>query len=143
MTDQQGRTFIIHYKTIEEDEAAGTDEELNDPLDPTATNQQQEAAPATNQQQQQQQQPAQPQQPQNQSPQQIIHDDAQREMINAFLSGVECLRGVSLIESYITDYRIFIYRFSSFFKGTGWWKYEVCLGKQVSQYHEVLTHILN
>jgi len=111
MTDQQGRTFIIHYKTIEEDEAAGTDEELNDPLDPTATSQQQEAAPATNQQQQQQ--PAQPQQPQHQSPQQIIHDDAQREMINAFLSGVECLRG-----------------------GTGWWKYEVCLGKQVSQYHE-------
>lgn len=101
MTDQQGRTFIIHYKTIEEDEAAGTDEELNDPLDPTATSQQQEAAPATNQQQQQQ--PAQPQQPQHQSPQQIIHDDAQREMINAFLSGVECLRGVSLTKSCITD----------------------------------------
>jgi hypothetical protein len=141
MTDQQGRTFIIHYKTIEEDEAAGTDEELNDPSDPTAANQQQEAAPATNQQQQQQQS-AQPQQPQHQSPQQIIHDDAQREMINAFLSGVECLRGVSLIKSYITELRILFY--PSIFKGTGWWKYEVCLGKQVSQYHEVfLTDILN
>ena len=27
----------------------------------------------------------------------------------------------------------------NFFKGTGWWKFEVCYGKHVMQYHEVKT----
>ncbi len=38
--------------------------------------------------------------------------DVDREFLEAFLSGRECLPG-----------------------GTGWWKYEICYGKHVIQFH--------
>ncbi|RMZ95459.1 endoplasmic reticulum lectin 1 isoform X1 [Brachionus plicatilis] len=44
---------------------------------------------------------------------QVINDDAQKRVIKAFLDGQECLTG-----------------------GTGWWKFEICFGKHVLQYHE-------
>lgn len=40
--------------------------------------------------------------------------NADKDVINSFISGTQCLNG-----------------------GTGWWKYEVCFGKHVIQYHEV------
>lgn len=100
LTDNQGSTFIVHYKTIDDDDTL--DEDLNENLDsnnpspdqpsgqnqqPTNPNQQQ---PPTSQQVPPQQQNQ--QQTHNQPP--IIGDDAQKEMINAFISGVQCLHGV-------------------------------------------------
>ena len=93
MTDQQGGTFIVHYKTIEQDDT--TDDDLSEGLvESNATPQ--------DQHEQNQNQPQQPHQPQHNSQhQQINHqpppnigDDAQKEMINAFVSGVQCLKGV-------------------------------------------------
>ena len=77
MTDQQGGTFIVHYKTIDDDES--TDEDSNENLDSS----QQKPNPS-------QQQPSQ----QIPQPSPSVNDDAQKEMINAFLSGIQCLQGV-------------------------------------------------
>ncbi|CAF5034190.1 unnamed protein product, partial [Rotaria socialis] len=43
--------------------------------------------------------------------------DVDREFLQNFLSGKECLPG-----------------------GTGWWKYEICYGRHVIQYHEEGQH---
>lgn len=46
-----------------------------------------------------------------------LGNDVDREFLDAFLSGRECLPG-----------------------GTGWWKYEICYGKHVIQFHEEGQH---
>lgn len=111
MTDSKGETFIIHYRTMNEEETDNL-----------------------NQQNQQQQQIQQQQQPQDEQNDQMLFNninhnqknldeklnqhyqsinDAEKQMITEFLAGEQCLSG-----------------------GQGWWKYEICLGKQVMQYHE-------
>lgn len=91
MTDQHGGTFIIHYRTIDDEDAS--DDEFNENV-PVQASAPQDAQ--TSQQQNQQQQQQQPQQPQHHPPyhQPTINDEAQKEMINAFVSGVQCLHGV-------------------------------------------------
>jgi len=109
MTNQKGETFIIHYNKIEDQEgtfaAHSVDQEpitnhnappdQNQPLDNIKLNNQ-------------------PSQPPPPPPQ--INDEAQREMILAFIAGIQCLTG-----------------------GSGWWKYEICFGKEVIQFHEVIN----
>ena len=109
MTNRQGETIIVHYKTIEDEKA--------DPANANA-NQQDQLNPKDVQfqyiqQTQPPQQPQQQQQQQQQTPTPTVSDEAQKEMILGFLSGSQCLSG-----------------------GNGWWKYEVCLGRHVIQYHE-------
>ena len=130
MTNRQGETIIVHYKTIEDE---------NDDLANANANQQDHLNPKDVQFQyiQQQQPPQQPQQQTQQTPTPTptVSDEAQKEMIMGFLSGSQCLSG-----------------------GNGWWKldsfklkkfiriiqlkflfifrYEVCLGRHVIQYHE-------
>ena len=106
MTNRQGDTIIVHYKTIEDDPEQHDEEEHLNPKDL----QFQYIQPATTQDQQSPQQPM--EQPQV-SPQHTIGDEAQKEMIDSFLRGSQCLTG-----------------------GTGWWKYEICFGKHVIQYHQ-------
>ena len=106
MTNRDGETFIIHYKTIDSsssDDANANNNNINndDQLD---DQQQQETSKFT-----QSQLPYQQSNYVNQP-----SGEAEKEMIGAFLSGASCLTG-----------------------GVGWWKYEVCLGKQVNQFHEV------
>jgi len=45
-------------------------------------------------------------------PEQMLSEENDSEFLKGFLSGQECLTG-----------------------GTGWWKYELCYGKQVTQFH--------
>jgi hypothetical protein len=108
MTNQKGETFIIHYNKIEDQEgtfaAHSVDQEPitshNAPQDQT-----QSLENLINNQ---------INQPPPQPPQ--INDEAQREMILAFIAGIQCLTG-----------------------GSGWWKYEICFGKEVIQFHEVIN----
>jgi endoplasmic reticulum lectin 1 len=101
MTNRDGDTFIIHYKTIDTNEEANNDD----------------VAAAEPDEQQQQQTATPPNQPYTPPPphqaQATISDEAEREVIQSFISGVSCLTG-----------------------GLGWWKYEVCIGRQVNQFHE-------
>ena len=108
MTNRQGDTFIVHYKTVDsEDQTADS----NDPPGPTETY---EDSPTVTQHQQQQQQV-----PGNLfNEHSAITEDAEKEVISAFVAGSGCLNG-----------------------GVGWWKYEVCLGKHVHQYHEVMKRL--
>lgn len=99
MTNRQGDTFIVHYKTIDSDDQ---NTESNDPPGPTETY---EDSPTMTQQQQLPGSMA--------SEHSTVTEDAEREVMAAFVSGSSCLNG-----------------------GVGWWKYEVCLGKHVHQYHE-------
>ena len=110
MTNRQGDTFIVHYRTIDSDDQAAADS--NDASPPGADSY--EETTVTNQQQQQQQQNSMFQEQQS-----AITEDAEKEVIAAFVSGTNCLTG-----------------------GVGWWKYEVCLGKHVHQYHEVSSRLL-
>lgn len=93
MTDQSGSTFIVHYKTIDDDSYTNEPEE---PAPVTAPPVQAGQDPLSQQQQQQNKQNA-------QQFQQGFNEDAQKEMINAFLSGSQCLNGVSSSEFILTD----------------------------------------
>ena len=108
MTNRQGDTIIVHYKTIDDDKDQDTDEESLNPKDINFQFIQSE------QQTPQQSQPQEPTPSLNQPNQHTIGDDAQKEMINAFLKGSECLTG----------------------GGAGWWKYEICMHKHVIQFHQ-------
>lgn len=94
MTDKFGDTFIIHYKTIDDNNEQTTQDE-----------------PETiNLNENQQQNP--PQQQQNQAPtqqQSFVSDEAQKEMIKSFLNGAQCLNGVCLF-FYILNKKILIYK---------------------------------
>ena len=105
MTDRKGDTVIVHYRTIDEDASQSEDEAQA--LNPR--NLEFQFIQTENQQQQLQNQ-AQGQEPpatnppqQSQKDHQTIGDESQKEMINAFLRGSDCLTG----------------------GGAGWWQYEV------------------
>jgi len=81
MTDRNGETIIIHYKNIDdktETNVEPTNEQLNQQPDDAHQ-------PSTQQQQQQQQQ---------RPFQEILNEEAQRKMIDTFLTGSDCLVGV-------------------------------------------------
>jgi hypothetical protein len=87
LTGADGTTFIISYEYINEDDLKDLTNNLNTDL----TN---KIPPSENEQQQQQ------------------PDKNDREFLEGFLSGRDCLTG-----------------------GLGWWKYEFCYGKHVMQFH--------
>ncbi len=106
MTDSRGETYIIHYKTVDADASTNFDEDLDDPPSQPTQNQQQQQDPLLNQNKIPTQQikhsqnfnpdnqPKVREQPvQNPIP---ISDDVQKQMINAFLTGEQCLNGVSI-----------------------------------------------
>lgn len=103
MTNRQGETFIVHYKTIDSDDQATDSPDASGPADTF------EDTTTLSQQQQQQQVPG-----NLFSEHSVVTEDAEKEVIASFISGSSCLNG-----------------------GVGWWKYEVCIGKHVHQYHEV------
>jgi hypothetical protein len=108
MTNQKGETFIIHYNKIEDQEGTFSAHSVEQHEQTTSQN--------SNEDQNRQNNINTPtQQPPAPSPIPQINDEAQREMILAFLAGVQCLTG-----------------------GSGWWKYEICFGKEVIQFHEVI-----
>ena len=109
MTNSEGDTFIIHYKTIVDDLSSDRQTiEISQP----------EKASAQNTEQQQQQQQQTDQAIFTKLEEKLFNhyqsvNEAEKKMINDFISGEQCLNG-----------------------GQGWWKYEICLGKHVMQYHE-------
>ena len=114
MTNRQGETIIVHYKTIDDDHDQETDDETLNPRDLNFQFIQPEQ-PIQQQHQQQPQAPMpMPSENNNQQYQHTIGGDAQKEMINAFLRGSECLTG----------------------GGAGWWKYEICMHRHVIQFHQ-------
>jgi hypothetical protein len=100
MTSADGTTFIIAYQYANDgdlDEAAeAAARELTNKITQTPPVEQ------NVRQQQQQQQP----------PLGNLGTDVDREFLEGFLSGRECLPG-----------------------GSGWWRYEICYGKHVIQFH--------
>lgn len=52
-------------------------------------------------------------------------------LVSDFLSGDFCLQGVSLSLLSLT-----LLSSSGYLQGSGWWKYELCYGQKVEQYHE-------
>ncbi|CAF0889850.1 unnamed protein product [Brachionus calyciflorus] len=86
MTNKAGDTFIIHYKTNDDD--VFQKEEVKIPIEKEILKESITNQPAVN-------------------------DDAQREIVKSFLNGDSCLNG-----------------------GSGWWKFEICFGKHVVQYHD-------
>lgn len=96
MTNRQGETIIVHYKTIEDEnvDSANANANQQDHLNPKDVQFQYIQQPQPPQQPQQQQQ-----QQTQQTPTPTVSDEAQKEMIMGFLSGSQCLSG-----------------------GNGWWK---------------------
>lgn len=107
MTNQKGETFIIHYNKIEDQEGTFAAHSVEQQQETTTSQYAHEDPNQQNYNMPPQTPPPPPPIPQ-------INDEAQREMILAFLAGVQCLTG-----------------------GSGWWKYEICFGKEVVQFHEV------
>jgi endoplasmic reticulum lectin 1 len=109
MTSADGTTFIIAYQYAND----GDLDELAEAAARELTSKVTQASPVEqpeevgHQQQQQQQQP----------PLGNLGADVDREFLEGFLSGRECLPG-----------------------GTGWWRYEICYGKHVIQFHEEGQH---
>ena len=103
MTSADGTTFIIAYQYANEADL----EDVNEAVAGELTNQVTQASPIEqsegNVRQQQQQQ---------QAPLGNLGADVDREFLEGFLSGRECLPG-----------------------GSGWWRYEICYGKHVIQLH--------
>jgi hypothetical protein len=98
MTSADGTTFIIAYQYANDGDA----DELAEAAARELTNKVTQSSPVEeNVRQQHQQQPL-----------GNLGSDVDREFLQGFLSGRECLPG-----------------------GTGWWRYEICYGKHVIQFH--------
>jgi len=102
MTSADGTTFIIAYQyandgDLDELTETTTQDLTNKVTQPTST----EQTVVNNDQNNRQQQPM-----------GTLGKDVDREFLEGFLSGRECLPG-----------------------GTGWWRYEICYGKHVIQFH--------
>lgn len=101
MTSADGTTFIIAYQYANDADL----EDLNEVITGELTNPTTQPTPVgqtedfTRQQQQQ-------------APLGNLGADVDREFLEGFLSGRECLPG-----------------------GSGWWRYEICYGKHVIQFH--------
>ncbi len=78
MTDRNGDTIIIHYKNIDDKTETNTE-----PPNEQLNQQPNEAQPST-----QQQQPP--------HFQEVLNDEAQKRMVETFLTGSDCLIGVCL-----------------------------------------------
>ena len=99
MTSADGTTFIIAYQYAND----GDLDEVAEAAARELTNKVTQTPPVEqNVRQQQQQQP----------PLGNLGTDVDREFLEGFLSGRECLPG-----------------------GSGWWRYEICYGKHVIQFH--------
>jgi hypothetical protein len=101
MTSPDGTTFIIAYQYANE----GDLDELADAAARELTNQVTQGTPV-------QQTGINNDEVVRQQPLGNLGADVDREFLEGFLSGRECLPG-----------------------GTGWWKYEICYGKHVIQFH--------
>ncbi len=101
MTSADGTTFIIAYQYAND----GDLDELTEATARELTNKVTQASPI--------EQPAiNKDEVVRQQPLGNLGTDVDRDFLEGFLSGRECLPG-----------------------GTGWWKYEICYGKHVIQYH--------
>ncbi|UJR36910.1 hypothetical protein I4U23_029623 [Adineta vaga] len=112
MTSADGTTFIIAYEyandaDLDELTEAATRELTNKVTQASSTEHFATPSDQTVRQQPQQQQP----------PLGNLGTDVDREFLEGFLSGRECLPG-----------------------GSGWWRYEICYGKHVIQFHEEGQH---
>ncbi len=105
MTNSDGDTFIIHYKTIEDDLSGKQSIDISPP-ELTENNNNNNNMEQTDQT------------IFSKLEEKLFNhyqsvNEAEKKMIDDFLTGEQCLNG-----------------------GQGWWKYEICLGKHVMQYHE-------
>jgi hypothetical protein len=105
MTSADGTTFIIAYQYANDGDLDELAEAAARELKSKVT--QVNPIEQTEEVGHQQQQPSHPQPPLGN-----LGVDVDREFLEGFLSGRECLPG-----------------------GTGWWRYEICYGKHVIQYH--------
>jgi endoplasmic reticulum lectin 1 len=100
MTSADGTTFIIAYQYAND----GDLDELTEAAARELTNKITQASPV--------EQPEEVGHQTQQPPLGNLGADVDREFLEGFLSGRECLPG-----------------------GTGWWRYEICYGKHVIQFH--------
>ena len=96
MTSADGTTFIIAYQYANDGESEADD------VVGSSTREVPQSNPVNEE----------PVAQQQQAPLGNLGADVDREFLENFLSGRECLPG-----------------------GTGWWKYEICYGKHVIQFH--------
>ncbi len=66
---------------------------------------------------------------------QSIFQSTDTEIIDSLISGTYCLNGVSRLYGDLNVLETNAK--TNTFKGTGWWKYEICYGKYIKQYHDV------
>jgi hypothetical protein len=102
MTSADGTTFIIAYQYANDDDL----DELTEAAARELTNKVTQATPPVEQTGRNNEEVV------RQQPLGNLGTDVDREFLEGFLSGRECLPG-----------------------GTGWWRYEICYGKHVIQFH--------
>ena len=97
MTDNKADRFIVHYRTIDEDHQPVDDIEASTQSTQLDVN---DWKIQSQEHQQHQQQPQQPPPYMPKEPLHTLNEDAQRDMIRSFVSGSQCLNGVSLTWAY-------------------------------------------